>query len=105
MWNRNGAFRLQDFLVSSRNVAKSIWCKISGGAVPAGSRRLAAAPLWLNRLPEERFADRVEVVPRDARAAATWSRLSRAISAPELSTRKPCDITGQILVRAKGPDI
>jgi len=59
-------------------------CKIdrSFGAIARGRRRRVDAFASLRKgIPDVRFADRIEVVTRDARAAAAWPRPSPAIDA------------------------
>jgi hypothetical protein len=60
-------------------------------------------------IPGVRFADRIEVITRDARAAAAWTRLSQTLGDTgrtdgiflhrNYAPRKPCNISGQILVQ------
>jgi hypothetical protein len=55
----------------------------SFGAIPGGRWRRDDGLAGLREvIPDVRFADRVEVVTRDAGAAAAWSRLSPTIPRP-----------------------
>jgi hypothetical protein len=101
-------------LIRHQTMAPPSTCKIDqsfGAIAEVRRRRLDGLADLPEVTPDVRFAERIEVVARDARAAATWSRRSPAFDNTPAANggmflhrncgpRKPCNINGLILCRS-----